>query len=225
MKEPENKEAYEGRSKSKSHLKKDVKKDKEVIYIPIRGPEVVEAEKGVTDEPPQGNEGTKAEDMVAQEPQRTEKEDAPEEDKDILIKELKENNLRLLADFENFRRRKEEEVSHSRKYASEEIIKQFLGILDNFDRALATVESSHNLESFVTGIQMIHKQMRDVMHKEGVMEIKARGEHFDPSLHQAVAMVEDDELPDETIVDELQKGYKLKEKVIRPSMVRVSRKS
>jgi molecular chaperone GrpE len=225
-------EAHEGnKGRSRSHLKKDVRKDAEVIHIPISREPTESIDRRETQKAQSPQEAPE----THEEPRENFRASVPspehqaarqeEPDLEATIKELKESNLRLLADFENFRRRKEEEVSSARKYASEEIIRQLLGILDNFERALANVESAPSLASFVQGIQMIHKQMLDVLQKEGVMEINARGESFDPSLHQAVAMIEDNELPDETVVEELQKGYRLKDKVIRPSMVRVSKKS
>jgi molecular chaperone GrpE len=214
-----------GAAQSGSHLKKDVKKDTTVIHIPItkgtdeskeRNDAEAQAAQPEPEEAPEAKEDSSPEDVMQ------EKEEV--QDKDEQIKVLKEEKLRLYADFENFRRRKEEEVANARKYASEEIIKQLLLVYDNFERAVDTSKSSRNFDSLLEGVQLIVRQMKELMEKEGVTEIAAEGSSFDPSLHQAVMKVDNDELPDETIVEVLQKGYKLKDRVIRPSMVKVSRR-
>jgi len=146
--------------------------------------------------------------------------DGPDRDKEIL--ELQERIKRLHADFENFRKRKEEEAQEAKKFASEEIIKHLLLIMDNFERALSSSEESKNFQSLMEGLQMVHRQMKDLFDREGVKAIEALNTPFDPALHQAVMKEDNDSLPDETVMQELQKGYRLKDKVIRPSMVKVS---
>jgi molecular chaperone GrpE len=218
-----------GAARSGSHLKKDVKKDTTVIHIPItKGSDESavrkDAEAEVKANPGKPEPEKEPEAKAEAKPEAVNHDREETVDRDEQIKTLKEEKLRVYAEFENFRRRKEEEVANARKYASEEIIKQLLQIYDNFERAVDTSKSSRNFDSLLEGVQLIIRQMKELMEKEGVTEIQAEGAPFDPNLHQAVMKVDNDELPDETIVEVLQKGYKLKDKVIRPSMVKVSRK-
>jgi molecular chaperone GrpE len=227
---------------SKSHLKKDVKKDKRVYHIPI-SPGTSE-EKSMTkteaqepgehaivkpeSEPPAIPSPAASEIAVEapkeQEAGAADAKEAQPSDRNEQIRELEERLKRISADFENFRRRKEEEVTQSRKYASERIIVELLTVIDNFERALTSSQTSVSVDSLMEGVQMIYRQLKGILEKEGLSEIQAQGEPFDPALHQAVMMVENTDLPDETVTEVLQKGYRLKERVVRPSMVKVSRK-
>lgn len=130
-----------------------------------------------------------------------------------------ERLVRLQADYDNFRRRTRQEKEEFYKYASEKLINTMLPVLDNFELALSAEGDS--IENFKSGVQMIYKQLLDVLAAEGVMPIPAVGEQFDPLVHEAVLRGESDEHPDNTIVQELRRGYFLKDKVIRPSMVKV----
>ncbi len=127
--------------------------------------------------------------------------------------------VRLQADYDNFRRRTRQEKEEFYKFASEKLINTMLPVLDNFELALSAEGDS--IENFKSGVQMIYKQLLDVLAAEGVMPIPAVGEQFDPLMHEAVLRAESDEHPDNTIVQELRRGYFLKDKVIRPSMVKV----
>jgi molecular chaperone GrpE len=127
--------------------------------------------------------------------------------------------VRLQADYDNFRRRTRQEKEEFYKYASEKLINTLLPVLDNFELALSAEGDS--IENFKSGVQMIYKQLLDVLAVEGVAPIPAVGEQFDPLKHEAVLRAESDEHPDNTIVQELRRGYLLKDKVIRPSMVKV----
>ncbi len=129
--------------------------------------------------------------------------------------------LRTQADFDNYRRRTRQEREELIKFASEDLITELLPVLDNFDRALAAAESTDN--EFVSGVQMIYRQLKEILAKEGLAEIPAVGEEFDPNKHEAVMQVESDEHEENIIVEELRKGYALKDKVIRPSMVKVAK--
>ena len=126
---------------------------------------------------------------------------------------------RLQAEFDNARKRAAREQSDFREYAVADAIKALLPILDSFDRALAT----HAGDESLRGIELINKQFHDALSKLGVRAIPAAGEPFDPHMHQAIEMVETSDAPDNTVVEELQRGYKLKERLLRPSMVRVAR--
>jgi molecular chaperone GrpE len=141
------------------------------------------------------------------------------QERDTLLDRL----ARLQAEFDNFRKRNAREQQEFRDYALAEAIKLLLPVLDSFDRALATPERSG--EEFHAGIALINRQFHDALAKLGVEPIEARGEPFDPKLHQAVAMVETDEAEAHHVLDELQRGYLLKNRLLRPAMVRVATKS
>ncbi|MDD4238188.1 MAG: nucleotide exchange factor GrpE [Desulfotomaculaceae bacterium] len=128
--------------------------------------------------------------------------------------------LRLQADFENFRRRTRQEKDEFYKYASEQLVVALLPVLDNFDLALAA-EGDAN-EGFKAGVQMIYRQLLDVLAAEGVAPIQAVDEPFDPAKHEAVAQDGSGRHPANTVVEELRRGYCLRDKVIRPSMVKVA---
>lgn len=127
--------------------------------------------------------------------------------------------LRTAAEFDNFKKRTEREKSASLEFMKADILKSFLPVLDNFGRALETDPSG---EDFQKGIEMISKQLTDVMVKLGLSEINDEGKEFDPNLHQAVLHVEDDSVGENIIVKTLQKGYKIGDTVIRPAMVQVA---
>jgi molecular chaperone GrpE len=127
--------------------------------------------------------------------------------------------LRLQADFENFRRRTRQEKDDFYKYASEQLVTALLPVLDNFALALATEGDS--VEGFKEGVRMIHRQLLDVLAAEGVTPIQAVGEPFDPTRHEAVAQDDSGEHPANTVVGEFRRGYCLRDKVIRPAMVRL----
>ena len=144
---------------------------------------------------------------------------------EALKKEATESHdryLRVLADFDNFRKRQREETARRADLAREELILKLLGVVDNFERALQAAEDNHSYESLVEGVSLTMRQVQDMLLAEGVEPIEAVGQEFDPEVHEAVASVESDDHPDNTVVDELQKGYTLNGKVLRPSRVRVS---
>jgi molecular chaperone GrpE len=128
---------------------------------------------------------------------------------------------RLQAEFDNFRKRNAKEQQEYREYALADALKILLPILDSLDRALKTNAAS--LKDFRSGIELIDKQFHDALAKLGVQPVPAEGELFDPNLHQAVQMVDTDEAEDHRVIDELQRGYKLRDRLLRPAMVRVAR--
>lgn len=130
---------------------------------------------------------------------------------------------RLQAEFDNFRKRSVREQQDFRDYALADALKQVLPILDSLDRALKTENAS--AEDFRNGIDLIDRQFHDVLSKLGVEPINAVGQPFDPNLHQAVQMVDSEEVPDNHVLDEFQRGYKIKERLLRPAMVRVAQNS
>jgi molecular chaperone GrpE len=127
---------------------------------------------------------------------------------------------RLQAEFDNFRKRGVKEQQDFRDYALVEALKSLLPILDSLDRALKT--SGVSVKDFHSGIELIDKQFHDALSKLGVEPIPTEGEAFDPNLHQAVQMVDTDEVADNQVIDELQRGYRIKDRLLRPAMVRVA---
>lgn len=130
---------------------------------------------------------------------------------------------RLQAEFDNFRKRSQREQQEFRDYALADALKQVLPILDSLDRALKTENAS--TDDFRAGVELIDRQFHDFLTKLGVEPISAVGQVFDPNLHQAVHMVESDSVPDNHVVDELQRGYRIKDRLLRPAMVRVAQSS
>ena len=128
---------------------------------------------------------------------------------------------RIQAEFENFRKRNAKAQEEYREYALTDALKALLPILDSLDNALKTNAAS--LEDFHSGIELIDKQFHDALAKLGVQPISTEGQPFDPNLHQAVQMVDTGEAEDNHVLDELQRGYKLKDRLLRPAMVRVAR--
>ena len=130
---------------------------------------------------------------------------------------------RLQAEFDNFRKRSVRDQQDFRDYALAEALRSLLPILDSLDRALKTTGVS--VEDFRSGIELVDKQFHDALSKLGVEPVGAEGEIFDPNLHQAVQMVDTDEVEDHRVIDELQRGYRIKDRLLRPAMVRVARNS
>jgi molecular chaperone GrpE len=128
---------------------------------------------------------------------------------------------RLQAEFENARKRAAREQQEFREYAVADAIKALLPILDSFERALQS--GSQETSEFHSGIELIYKQLLDTLSKLGVSRVPAKGEQFDPHVHQAIEMVDTNQAPDHQVLEELQHGYKLKERLLRPAMVKVAR--
>lgn len=137
----------------------------------------------------------------------------------VLLQDSEEHYKRLQADFMNFRRRNEKEREELSSVIVQGLIKDLLPIIDNFERALAVEEAKGS--ALHDGITMIYNQLIGSLQKNGLEEIKAAGEKFDPNFHQAVMRVQDPEKEDDTIEEVLQKGYIVQGRVIRPSMVKV----
>jgi len=140
-------------------------------------------------------------------------------ERDTLVDRL----ARLQAEFENARKRAAKEQQDFREYAVTDAVKALLPILDSFERALQS--SASQAGEFRNGVELIYKQLQDALAKLGVKPIQARGQPFDPHVHQAIEMVETNEVKDHHVLEELQRGYKLKDRLLRPSMVRVAQNS
>lgn len=135
---------------------------------------------------------------------------------------LNNQYLRLAADFDNYRKRQESEREALIKYGMEQALKKMIEVADNFTRAEKAMEKIEDCEKAKESFSVLHKQFKDSLDKLGLEEIKAEGETFDPNIHEAVMQVPTDEHPEDTVIQEMQKGYKYGEKVLRPAMVSVS---
>lgn len=130
--------------------------------------------------------------------------------------------LRAQADLDNFRRRTMKEKETLAKYATEQLISQLLSVLDNFERALRAEQTGNETESFSTGMEMIFRQFAQILEQEGVKPMEVVGQLFNPEFHEAVMTVDTDEYETGIVVEQIQTGYMLKDKVLRPAMVKVS---
>ena len=140
-------------------------------------------------------------------------------ERDTLVDRL----ARLQAEFENARKRGVREQQEFREFAVADAVKAILPVLDSFDRALQVAPGAQS--DLRGGVELIHKQLHDALQKLGVRPVPARGEQFDPHVHEAVEMVDTTEAADHEVLEELQRGYKLKERLLRPAMVKVARNS
>ncbi|MDU1910583.1 nucleotide exchange factor GrpE [Fusobacterium sp.] len=139
------------------------------------------------------------------------------------VEDWKQAYLRKQADFQNFTKRKEKEMEELRKFASEKIVTKLLDGVDNLERAISASEATKDFDGLVKGVDMILGQLKGIMETEGVEPIKVEGK-YNPLYHHAVMVEDNPEFEDDTIILELQKGYTMKGKVIRPAMVKVSKR-
>jgi len=140
------------------------------------------------------------------------------------LEEWKNSYTRKLAEFQNFTKRKENEVAEMRKYASEGIIVKLLDNIDNLERAVDASKESQNFDSLIEGVNMILNNLKNLLTEEGVEEIEAAGKEYNPYEHKAMITENKEELDDNVVVQVFQKGYKMKGKVVRPAMVTVNKK-
>lgn len=136
--------------------------------------------------------------------------------------DMYQRTLRIQAEFDNFKKRTMRERETANKYKSQDFVNELLPAIDNFERALQA-NTSEAQESFVEGISMVYRMLKDALIAQNIEEIETIGKEFDPNLHHAVIQIEDDELEANTVVEEMQKGYMLKDRVIRPAMVKVNK--
>ncbi len=142
------------------------------------------------------------------------------------VKEYWDKILRLQADFDNTRKRLEREKNDFVKFANEGLVLELLNILDDLERTIELSQSKHqDLPAFLKGVEMILAHLYELLKEHGLKPIEAQGKPFDPHFHEALMQVENKELPEHTIVEELQKGYLLNDRVIRTAKVKVSKKS
>ncbi|CAK7024657.1 nucleotide exchange factor GrpE [uncultured Phascolarctobacterium sp.] len=146
----------------------------------------------------------------------------PEQDeKDAKIEELQNRVLRLQADFDNFRRRNTSEREQLATFVTADVVGKFLKVLDNFERAEAAVQKADDAAGIASGLEMIRRQFEQTFKELGVEEIKAAGAKFDPEFHEAVMRGQNPDLEDDAVEMVFEKGYKLRDKVIRHSKVKV----
>jgi len=138
------------------------------------------------------------------------------------LEEAENRYLRLQADFDNFRRRSRLDLEASAKYRAQSLVTDLLPAIDNFERAMQMETDNEQAKSLLKGMDMIYQGLLDALKKEGVAQIEAVGQEFDPHRHQAVMQDNDENYGSNIVVAELQKGYILKDRVIRPSMVKVN---
>jgi len=133
--------------------------------------------------------------------------------------------LRTTADLENFKKRAAREKDETRRFANETILQKLIPILDNFDMALTAAQNSQtgNVQSLQAGINMIHQQLRSALAESGLEEVDASGKMFDPNLHEAVSQKETSEVPEGTVVQQMRKGYRLRDRLLRPASVVVAK--
>lgn len=185
-------------------------------------------------------EEAEAEDTVETETEETEeKEEAKEEsagrkffskknkkdkkdEKDEKIEELTDKVIRQMAEFDNFRKRTEKEKSQMYEIGAKDIIDKILPVIDNFERGLSVVGEDKKEDPFVQGMEMVYKQLMTTLESAGVKVIESVGQEFNPDFHNAVMHVEDDEVGENIVVEEFQKGYMYRESVVRYSMVKVA---
>lgn len=141
-----------------------------------------------------------------------------EEEKEALFAQL----VRRQADFENYRKRAERDQREIRQHAESDLVSSLLPVLDGFERALATANASAADDEYRKGIELIYKQLSDILTRAGLQPIDAVGRTFDPFLHHAVERVETTDYPEDEVLAELQRGYTFKQRLLRPALVRVA---
>jgi molecular chaperone GrpE len=153
----------------------------------------------------------------AREGEETVSDDAVESEDEA--EDLRERLLRTMADFENYRRRSERERGEAAQRALAEPLRAILDVVDNLDRALGAEGSVADMK---TGVEMIHRQLGEVLKRFGVEEVVSVGVPFDPTVHEAVMRIEDPEITEQMVTEELQRGFLLKDRLLRPAMVKVA---
>ena len=135
---------------------------------------------------------------------------------------LNQQYIRLAADFDNYRKRQEQERENLLKFGTENALKKMLEVIDNFERGEKALQNVEDCQQVKDSFNLIHKQVLDTLQKLGLEEIDAEGKEFDPNFHDAVMRTPSNEYPEETIIAVLQRGYKMGEKVLRPALVNVA---
>jgi len=173
-------------------------------------------------------ETPEAEVIFAEEEVQAEAAETPSEadsklaDLEAKYNELENRYLRLQADFDNSRSRARLDAEAAQKYRAQSLASDLLTALDNFERATKVEADNEQTKALLSGMDMVYKGLLEALNKEGITPIETVGKEFDPHLHQAVMQVEDDSFEANVVVEEFQKGYMLKDRVLRPAMVKVN---
>jgi molecular chaperone GrpE len=138
------------------------------------------------------------------------------------LEETTNRMLRLQADYDNFRRRTQQEKESAAKYRSQSLAESLLPALDSFERGMKIDAQSEETKSLLEGMEIVYRQLMEALDKEGIEAVDAIGQPFDPKIHQAVMQVESEDYESNVVVEEMQKGYQLKGRIIRPAMVKVN---
>lgn len=181
---------------------------------PFSNEDIVKEEENVEEENSQESQENKEE--IKEESQNTDNELQKKFDA------LNQQYVRLAADFDNFRKRQEQEKESLLKFGTENALTKLIEVLDNFERANKALENVDDCEKVKESFNLIQKQVFDTLSSLGLEEIKAVGEEFDPNFHEAVMQTPTSEHPEHTVIAELRKGYKMGDKVLRPTMVNVA---
>ena len=192
-------------------------KKKEKTVPPKKTPEETEAEKKIKED---SFNGKRAKDKDKKEALADELAGVKEE-----LASEKDKALRLSAEFENFKKRKQREIDDFKKFANESVFKQLLSVVDNLERAISSAEQNKDDAGLLEGVKLTLKDILKLFDAFNVTPIEAENQPFDPNFHQAVTQEEKDDVPDNTVTTELQKGYLLHDRLIRPAMVVVSKKT
>lgn len=139
--------------------------------------------------------------------------------------EMKDRWVRAVAEADNARKRVQREMQDARIFATSEAVRPFLAVLDGFERAASHRVDHEDAKALRTGFDLLHRQLLEAARKVGLEPVAALDQPFDPHLHEAIEMIDSDSAPDGTVVEELQRGYKLKDRLIRPAMVKVARRA
>lgn len=184
--------------------------------------EAAEAAEANAEQEAEAAEGAGQEAEAQEQSPEDAKKNAKKDPKDAQIEELQDRLKRQMAEFDNFRKRTEKEKSAMYEVGARDIIEKILPVVDNFERALAAVPEDVKESSFAEGVEKIYKQFMKTLEDAGVEAIEAKGQQFDPNLHNAVMHIEDEAYGENEISQELQKGYKYRGTVVRHSMVQVA---
>lgn len=199
----------------------EAKKAAEKEAAEVSGEEV-ESETKETEEAEEVKEETESQETEEVEKKGLFKRKPKKDKKDEKIEELTDKLTRQMAEFDNYRKRTEKEKTGMYEIGAKDVIEKILPVIDNFERGLAAVLEEQKEDSFVTGMEMIYKQMMTTLEGIGVKPIEAVGKEFNPDLHNAVMHIEDEELGENIVAEEFQKGYTYRDTVVRYSMVKVA---
>ena len=180
-----------------------------------------EKSKGENKEPKKQDNSTKKDTPPAADKESV----SQEKDVAVLEEQLtaeKDRFMRLSAEFDNYRKRKQREIDDFKKFANETVFKQFLSVVDNLERAIASAENNQDTDSLLEGVKLTHREILKIFQAFNVKPVEADNQSFDPNFHQAVTQKKTNDVPENTVTDVLQTGYLLHDRLIRPAMVVVS---